>query len=167
MKRGTDGKGIEIEGIPPMALLPSGCWVPLTRARTPKGYIDANVYGVRDRLHRHAYRLFVGPLSAEDVVRHTCDVRDCCNPAHLLKGSQADNVADRVARGRTARGERHGFAKLTDADARAVYADRTTPAKEQAAARGVSARTIRNVWNGVTYRDATADLRGGSASADA
>lgn len=35
------------------------------------------------------------------VVRHSCDYPPCCNPAHLLPGSQQDNVADREGRGRT------------------------------------------------------------------
>lgn len=46
----------------------------------------------------------------------------CMNPAHLVKGSQADNIKDRDTRGRTARGEAHGHAKLTEADVRLIRA---------------------------------------------
>lgn len=35
-----------------------------------------------------------------EVARHTCDVHCCCNPGHLLWGSQADNIADSIERGR-------------------------------------------------------------------
>jgi len=38
-----------------------------------------------------------------------------------MLGSNAQNVADRHARGRDARGERNGFARLTDADALAIH----------------------------------------------
>lgn len=39
------------------------------------------------------------PLDGK-VVRHSCDNPLCVNPAHLLTGTQADNVADMWARGR-------------------------------------------------------------------
>ncbi|NDG33300.1 hypothetical protein EB118_24940 [bacterium] len=34
-------------------------------------------------------------------VLHTCDNPKCCNPKHLFTGTNADNVADRTAKGRT------------------------------------------------------------------
>lgn len=52
----------------------------------------------------------------EVVIRHRCDEPRCCNPEHLQAGSTADNVRDRDERGRSARGEAHYKAKLTDAD---------------------------------------------------
>jgi hypothetical protein len=53
-------------------------------------------------------------------VRHTCDNPICCNPAHLLVGTHADNVADRVERNRTARGTGNGRAKLTEDEVRTI-----------------------------------------------
>lgn len=65
------------------------------------------------KAHRVAFFLARGyyPL----IGRHMCDHRWCCNPWHILDGTRADNVADAVARGQHARGERHGNAKLTPA----------------------------------------------------
>ena len=56
--------------------------------------------------HRDAY-CEANRLNLEDidgqVVRHSCDNPPCVNPRHLLLGTSADNVADRVARNRSAR----------------------------------------------------------------
>lgn len=41
-------------------------------------------------------------------VLHSCDNPPCCNPAHLFLGTNADNTADRHAKGRDARGAAHG-----------------------------------------------------------
>ena len=35
---------------------------------------------------------------------HKCDNRACCNPAHLFLGTQLDNIKDREAKNRTAKG---------------------------------------------------------------
>lgn len=53
---------------------------------------------------------------------HTCDNKRCVNPNHLYLGSQQDNMRDRFARGRAniAVGERHGFAKFTEAQVRYI-----------------------------------------------
>lgn len=66
--------------------------------------------------HRAAYEVAHGPIPDGMVVRHSCDNPECTNPAHLLLGTHADNVADKVARGRQHRGEKHPFTKVKDAD---------------------------------------------------
>ena len=53
--------------------------------------------------HRFAYKLYVGLIPAGKVVMHTCDVRCCVNPDHLRVGTQADNMADMEAKGRSRR----------------------------------------------------------------
>jgi hypothetical protein len=57
-------------------------------------------YRKHDYAHRVAYELFYGPIPEGQVVRHKCDYGLCCNPAHLLVGTQADNLADMRSRGR-------------------------------------------------------------------
>jgi len=39
---------------------------------------------------------------------HTCDMPQCVNPLHIRPGTQAENIADRDRKGRTARGDRSG-----------------------------------------------------------
>lgn len=86
---------------------------------TSDGYGDFWIGGTRHiPAHRFALELKLNRhLRADEVSRHAaaCTTRLCCNEEHLCHGSAADNVADRVAAGRSARGERNGRSRLTEA----------------------------------------------------
>lgn len=56
---------------------------------------------------RVSHVLFKGPASGCCVL-HSCDNVLCVNPEHLRLGTQADNSADMVARGRQATGDKNG-----------------------------------------------------------
>lgn len=60
--------------------------------------------------HRIALILTRGEIPNGLQCLHRCDNRKCCNPAHLFLGTNADNVADKVAKGRQSRGEKHSDA---------------------------------------------------------
>lgn len=47
-------------------------------------------------------------------LRHSCDNPLCCEFAHLLPGTQQQNMDDKVARNRQAKGQKHGMSKLSD-----------------------------------------------------
>lgn len=52
-------------------------------------------------VHRVVYELYTGyTLLAKDVIRHQCDNSWCCNPHHMMIGTQADNVQDMLQRER-------------------------------------------------------------------
>jgi hypothetical protein len=82
----------------------------------PKGY---GYYNAK-RAHRLAYEKYVGPIPEGVIVRHSCDVRHCVRPDHLLLGSPADNSQDMKDRARQARGESHSQVKLTEAAVREI-----------------------------------------------
>lgn len=94
-------------------------------ARDSKGYGMTTMCGFH-RVHRLAYESFNGPIPAGLIVRHKCDNPPCCNPDHLELGTQLDNVADRVARGRNGSAKRsaNGRAKLTEEQVAFIRANR-------------------------------------------
>lgn len=87
-------------------------------------YIDSEGKRRTGGLHRITYclhnKVTMQGIKGK-VVRHTCDNARCVNPAHLLLGSQQDNVDDMKSRGRDPVGERHGSFKLTDKQVRDIH----------------------------------------------
>lgn len=133
---------------------PEECWR-WTGAHVPDGYgsMMLESRGARDRssikAHRFAWLHWIGPIPDGMHVCHHCDVRDCVNPSHLFLGTNADNVADRVRKGRSAgqRGEANHKAKLTEDDVRHIRASRSR-ARELARHYGVAYETINRVRRG-------------------
>jgi hypothetical protein len=82
--------------------------------QTSGGYGRFRVGDSMRAAHRVAYELTYGPIPSEAptthglCVLHRCDNPACVNPAHLVLGSQIDNMTDRQTKGRTASGDRSG-----------------------------------------------------------
>ena len=60
---------------------PNECW-------PWKGELNNGGYGP----HRRIYESLNGPLTDNKVVMHCCNNPSCCNPNHLLAGTQSDNI---------------------------------------------------------------------------
>ncbi len=75
-----------------------GCWL-WQGSLTPLGYGQFSYLGDQ-RAHRASWRIFCGEIPSGMFVLHRCDVRNCVNPEHLFLGTQADNIRDKVAKGR-------------------------------------------------------------------
>jgi hypothetical protein len=82
---------------------PGGCWV-WTGGQFTNGYGGMTVDGKALHVHRLSWELSRGPIPQEMCVLHKCDVRLCVNPDHLFTGTQGDNIADKVLKGRVPRG---------------------------------------------------------------
>lgn len=87
----------------------------------------ATGYGVRPDgklIHRWVWEQINGALAASARVLHRCDQPLCFRYDHLFAGTQADNVADMIDKGRDRKrgqpGAANSQAKLTDDDVRAI-----------------------------------------------
>jgi hypothetical protein len=104
-------------------LNPSECWLWPATGLNGAGYGQLEIrlvkYGKRRRVlaHRASYQIYVGPIPTGLQVLHDCDTKRCVNPAHLSVGTQLDNEAGKVARGRSNRGEDRWCATLTNRQA--------------------------------------------------
>ena len=134
----------------------SGCilWV---------GCIDEIGYGRfpfngENKAHRVAYSYFIGDIPKGMKVLHKCDVRNCVNPDHLFLGTQADNVADMVKKGRNISihlfGERNPMSKLTETHVIEIREMVKSGFKQIEACRkfGVSPMTVSRIIRGVTWK---------------
>jgi hypothetical protein len=83
---------------PIMPHMETCCWV-WTRG-TRRGY---GVVRVSDKVlmaHRIAYILAHGSIPQKLLALHQCDNPRCCNPSHIQIGTDAQNIAEAIARGR-------------------------------------------------------------------
>jgi hypothetical protein len=137
---------------------PGECW-PWMGGRSPSGYGRVYVDGRNTRANRVALELHLGrPLAPGMKSCHSCDTPPCCNPAHLFEGTDAENVADKVAKGRQAAGMRNAAARLTPEIVRQIrseYVPRAIGAGLRALASkyGVHHTTVADIVNGDTWKE--------------
>ncbi len=103
---------------------------------------------------RVAYEIAYGQSPGDLDVCHTCDNPLCVNPAHLFLGDDRENMADKTEKGRQAKGEGHGMAKLTEGQAIAIREAflRDESRKALAEKYGVAVAHIYSIGNGRTWK---------------
>lgn len=90
-----------------LRLVPVGECLEYDGARCSFGYgsikivVGAGIYRA-EQAHRIVWETHYGSIPDGLLIRHTCDNPPCCNPEHLLLGTQKDNMHDMAERGRRA-----------------------------------------------------------------
>lgn len=87
------------------------------------------------------------PIAEGGVIRHSCDNPGCCNPWHLEIGTPQDNVRDRDTRGRTAKGQQNGRARLVEEDVLQIFLD-PSPYSDIARRFSVTTSTVCDIKTG-------------------
>ena len=91
-------------------LIGDGCWL-WTAGVDKDGYGKYRLGGLGSKTvkaSRASYMFNIGPIPKGLGVLHTCDTPACVRPSHLFLGTDADNSADKVRKGRQPRGEANG-----------------------------------------------------------
>ena len=127
-----------------------GCLIHLGESRN--GYARFLLNGRTLTASRVAWCIENGDLMPDKLVLHTCDIRCCCEPSHLFTGCDKDNSDDKCAKGRQAfpKGELHGNAKITEAEAINIRRD-LRPQRIIAADYGISQTRVAQIKSGKAW----------------
>ena len=124
-----------------------GCWL-WTGSTNGVGYGQfkpGGRQGQRQYAHRFSFALHRFPIPPGMVIAHACDTPRCVRPDHLFLATRGDNNLDSKLKGRNARGERNGHARLTEERVRIIRAMPLAPYAQLhrwAAEWGIHYRTI-------------------------
>jgi len=135
---------------------PDECW-PWLGALDKDGYgqIWNGFTGKALRAHTFSAELHLGERNGR-LVCHSCDNPQCSNPAHLFFGTQQDNMADKVAKKRQAKGESQGHSKLTESDVESIRKRKHESYKTLCAEFNLAPSTVYRIWHGQSWNHALA-----------
>lgn len=132
----------------------SGCWLWTSTVRG-RGYGQFWMNGTMRTAHRTAWELYRGEIPEGMLLLHRCDTKECVNPDHLFLGTQADNMADMIAKGRGNSprfiGESHGSAKLTESQVLQIRSSGGL-LREVAVQFNISVQTVSDIRNGKKWK---------------
>lgn len=131
----------------------SECWE-WPYGRFSAGYGSLQYDGWCQKAHRVACILDGRPVPKGLVARHQCHNPPCCNPDHILEGTQQQNIDDTIRDGRKPRGTKTTMAKLTEYQVLAIL-DRLANGEtmtELADEHGVTIHAIFRIKSGKSWK---------------
>lgn len=138
-------------------VMPNGCHM-WTGGGDRYGNFTYRVDGAKLNIGAHVYA-FVrkhGRFPRKGMVlRHSCDCGKCVNDAHLIEGTQLENIRDKLDKGRHP--ARYATRALSDQRVLAIRAtlndDNGLSTYKIAAMHGVSRSTVNHIKHGTRYSD--------------
>lgn len=130
------------------------CWE-FVGSKNKDGYGRIGISnGKTESAHRVMFKINKGDIPKDMVVMHICDNTSCCNPNHLILGTQNDNIQDMINKGRFV--QRNTPYKLTEEqmnEIRNKYTGKRGEKVKLAKEYNVVITTITNILNNKSWKD--------------
>lgn len=137
-----------------------GCWMWTAKARHMFGYGVLSTPGNRTvNAHALVWALANGSIPVGAHILHHCDVPGCCNPQHLYCGTNAQNRADMVSRGRQRKGGHTAETIRKIKTARAA-----NPPKQTEKSRLARSEALRRRWANPLWRERFSEMMSGKGN---
>lgn len=127
------------------------CWPWMAGTYGKDGYGAFRFNKKSERAHRVSYILTYGGIPEGKLIRHACHNRLCCNPSHLVVGSNMENIYDNIFDKRKFGGRGKGRL-LSDDEVKKIRID-TRSNNQIAMSYGVGRGVIWSIKNNKSYKE--------------
>jgi hypothetical protein len=120
------------------------------KGKDKKGYGIVYFNGVKSKAHILGCQIAAKRLKKNDeITRHLCNQKDCCNPLHLKFGTLSDNAIDAIVAGSKT-------AKLTEEIIKKILEDVKTMSQRKVAFKyGIAPSNVSFIVSGKTWKHVT------------